>query len=159
MNTQLFRAVFAVVAVIGMTIAAAGGGADPIVGTWVLDASQSQFAAGPALASQTRTYTQSGPNISLVMKTATADGKESATKTTYQLDGKDYPVTGSMDYDSLSGKQLNSHSAEFVLKKGGKKIGTTTRTVSADGKTMTSKMTVTLAAGEKANQTLVFHKQ
>ena len=159
MNKLLLRTVFAVVAASGMTMALAGGGADPVMGTWELDASKSTFTSGPAMKSQTRTYSQSGMNISLVMKTTTADGKEGTMKTTYQLDGKDYPVTGAPDYDSLSAKQVNAHAAEFILKKDGKPVGTSTRTVSTDGKTLTSKMNVTLASGEKANQILVFHKQ
>jgi hypothetical protein len=159
MNRLFLRTVLAVVTATGMALAAAGGGADPVIGLWQLDASQSTFTAGPALKSQTRTYTQSGPNISLVMASVGADGKEGTTKTTYQMDGKDYPVTGTGDYDSLMGKQVDSHSAEFTLKKGGKKIGTSTRSVSADGKTLTSKMSATSASGEKTEQTLVFHKK
>ena len=159
MNKLFLRMIFAAVMASGMAIAAAGGGADPVIGMWQLDASKSTFTAGPALKGQTRTYTQSGPSISLVMASVGADGKEGTTKTTYQLDGKDYPVTGTGDYDSLMGKQVDSHSAEFTLKKGGKKIGTSTRTVSADGKMMTSKMSMTLASGEKTDQTLVFHRK
>lgn len=154
---QLLGAVLALVG--GMTIATAGGGADPVLGTWHLDASQSTFTAGPALKDQTRMYSQSGSKISLVMTSVMADGKHGTMKTTYQLDGKDYPVTGSPDYDALSGKQVDDHTAEFVLKKGGKKMGTSTRMVSADGKTLTSKMDLTSASGEKTDQTLVFHKK
>jgi hypothetical protein len=146
------------VAAFGFSVAMAGG-ADPVIGTWELDAGKSTFTEGAALTSQTRTYTQTGPNISLVMTTVTAEGKKGTTKATYQLDGKDYPVMGSQDYDSLTARQLDMNTAEFVLKKDGKKIGTTTRTVSADGKTLTSEMMVTGASGEKSNQKLVFHRK
>ncbi len=158
MRKLFLGTVLALAALSGVTIAVAGGGADPVVGAWQLDASKSTFASGPAIKSQTRTYTQSGPSISLVMTSTGADGKEGTTKTSYQLDGKDYPVTGTPDYDALSGKQVDSHTAQFTLKKGGKKMGTTTRTVSTDGKTLTSRMNMTLASGEKADQTLVFTK-
>ena len=117
------------------------------------------FTAGPAFKSQTRTYTQSGPTITLVMKTVTADGKEVTSQTTYQLDGKDYPVTGNPDYDSLSAHQVNRHTAHFTLKKDGKAAGTTTRTVSKDGKTLTSKTKLTTAKGEKTESSMVFDKQ
>jgi hypothetical protein len=158
MNKLLVRLTLASIAAFGFAVAMAGG-ADPVVGTWHLDTSKSSFASGPTLKSQTRIYSQSGPSISLAMTTVTADGKEGTTRTTYQLDGKDYPVMGSADYDSLVAKQVDSNTAEFVLKKDGKKIGTTTRTLSADGKTLTSKMNMTLASGEKASQTLVFHRK
>ena len=109
--------------------------------------------------SQTRTYSQSGDEITLEMKSVAADGKETSTHTTYHLDGKSYPVTGSPDYDSLIGKQLNSHQAQFTLKKGDKVIGHTTRTVSKDGKTLTSTSHETLASGDKIDNVLVFDKQ
>jgi hypothetical protein len=69
------------------------------------------------------------------MKTVGADGKETASQATYHLDGEEYPVTGSPDYDSLSGKQVDSNTAEFKLIRAGKAVGTTRRTVSEDGKT------------------------
>jgi hypothetical protein len=147
------------IATIGAIAIAFAGDSDPVVGTWQLNASQSTFTAGPAPKSQTRTYTQSGPSITLVMKTVGADGKESTMQTTYQLDGKDYPVTGASDYDSLSAKQVNARTASFTLKKGGKAVGTTTRTVSKDGKHMTSKISATSAKGEKSESVMAFDRQ
>lgn len=148
----------ALIGVVGTQMAAAAD-ADPVVGTWKLNPGKSTFKAGPAITSQTRTYSQSGDEITLEMKSVSADGKEISSHTTYHLDGKSYPVTGSPDYDSLTGKQLNSHTAQFTLKKGGKVIGHTTRTVSKDGKKLTSTSHETLASGEKSDNVLVFEKQ
>jgi hypothetical protein len=153
------RAVLAIAATVcGATIAAAAV-PDPVVGTWQLNASKSTFTAGPAFKSQTRTYTQSGQSITLVMKSVTADGKEVKSQTTYLLNGKDFPVAGNADYDSLSAHQVDSNSATFTLKKGGKAVGTTTRTVSKDGKTLTTKTKLTTAKDEKSESTMVFDKQ
>jgi len=138
---------------------AAAADTDPVVGTWKLNPGKSTFKSGPTITNQTRTYSQSGDEITLDMKTATADGKESNTHTTYHLDGKSYPVTGSPDYDNLSGKKLNSHMAQFTLKKGDKVIGRSTRTVSKDGKKLTSTSHQTLASGAKSDNVLVFDKQ
>jgi hypothetical protein len=157
MRKLLVSAVLAVVAAVGSVAIAADS--DSVVGTWQLNASKSTFTAGAAPKSQTRTYSQSGPSITLVMKTVAADGSEATTQTTYQLDGKDYPVTGSPDYDSLSAKQVNPRTATFTLKKGGKAVGTTTRTVSKDGKTLTSKSDVTTAKGGNSASVMVFDKQ
>lgn len=99
---------------------------------------KSKFSADHALKSQTRMYSQSAEGITLNMKTVGADGKETTTKTTYHLDGKDYPVTGSPEYDRLSAKQINTNTAAFTLKKAGKAVATTRRTVSKDGKTLTA---------------------
>ncbi|MDB6046689.1 MAG: hypothetical protein JWM63_5240 [Gammaproteobacteria bacterium] len=159
MRKLLVRAVLAIVATAAGVAFAAAPVPDPVVGTWQLDVPKSTFTSGPALKSQTRTYSQSGPSITLVMKTVGADGKEVTSHTTYLLDGKDFPVKGNPDYDSLSGKQVDSNTAKFTLKKGSKTVGTTSRTVSKDGKTMTSKSNITTADGEKSESVMVFDKQ
>jgi hypothetical protein len=159
MRKLLVRAVLAIVAAASGVAIAAAPGSDPVVGTWQLDASKSTFTAGPAIKSQTRTYAQSGQSITLVMKTVGPDGKAVTSQTTYQLDGKDFPVTGNPDYDSLAAKQVDSNTAKFTLKKGGKAVGTTSRTVSKDGKTLTSKSKITSAKGEKSENVMVFDKQ
>jgi len=159
MRPLLRLAIVGFIATVGALAIAVASEADPVVGTWQLDAAKSTFTNSPAAKSQTRTYSQSGGSITLVMKTVGADGKESTVQTTYQLDGKDYPVTGAQDYDSLSGKQVNPRTASFTLKKGGKAVATTTRTVSKDGKHLTSKMSSTTATGEKSESVMQFDKQ
>lgn len=156
MNTR--KLILAAVALVG-SVAVAVAADDPVVGTWQLNASKSTFNGGSAPKSQTRTYSQSGPSITFVQKTVAADGATATNQATYQLDGKDYPITGAGDYDSLSGKQVNPQTATFTLKKGGKPVGTTSRTVSKDGKTMTSKIQLTTAKGEKTQSVLVFDRQ
>jgi hypothetical protein len=149
-----------------MTMIAAASGpnavaaeSDPVVGSWQLNASKSTFSAGPAVKNQTRTYSQTGDKLTLVMTTVGADGKEVTSHTTYQLNGKDFPVTGAPDYDSISAKRIDNNTAEFVLKKGGKEIGTTNRTVSKDGKTLTTKSKITTASGEKTESVMVFDRK
>jgi hypothetical protein len=136
----------------GIALAA---GADPVIGTWKLDAAKSKMAADNTIKSQTRVYTQSADGITVTITSVGADGKEATTKATYKLDGKVYPATGSPLYDGLSGKQVDAATAEFSLMKGGKAVGATKRVISADGRTLTS----TGTAGGKDQGTLVFDKQ
>lgn len=157
MRKLLICAAFALVAAVsGLAVA---GAPDPVIGTWKLNVSKSKFTAGPALKTQTRTYSQSGPTITLVMKSVAADGSEATSKTAYQLDGKDYPIAGNPDFDSLSAQQVDSSTAKFTLKKGGKMVGSTERMVSKDGKTLTTTMKVTTAKGEASESEMVFDKQ
>jgi hypothetical protein len=159
MRKLLPHAVLLIAAALGIITIAAAAAPDPVVGTWQLNPSKSTFTSGPVVKDQTRTYSQSGPTITLVMKTVGPDGKEMVTKTTYQLDGKDFPVTGNPDYDSLSGEQVENNTAKFTLKKGGKTVGQTSRTVSKDGKTLTAKQSMTNAKGEKSEGVMVFDKR
>jgi|SRR6185437_3977293 len=159
MKTLFTCAVLTIIASFSAAGIATAADTDPVVGTWQLDASRSTFKTGPAIKSQTRTYSQSGNHLTLEMKTLTADGKESTTHTSYQLDGKSYPVTGTPDYDSLTGKKIDNNTTEFTLMKGGKAVGTTNRTVSKDGKTLTTHAKITGANGQKSEFILIFTRQ
>jgi hypothetical protein len=152
-------AVIAMISAAATAPMASAAESDPVVGTWQLNASKSTFSAGPAVKDQTRKYSQAGDKITLEMKTTGADGKEVTTHTTYQLNGKDFPVTGTPDYDSLAAKKIDANTAEFVMKKGGKEVGTTSRTVSKDGKTLTTKSKITTASGEKTASVMVFDRK
>ena len=147
MRGLLSRAVLAMAAAGGLALAAAAT-PDPVIGSWELNIAKSKFTTGPVLKSQSRTYSQSGDSIALVIKSVGSDGKETTMQTTYKLDGKDYPVTGAPGWDTISGKQVDSNTAEFTVKKGGKVIGKISRTVSKDGKTLTSRQNTTTAKGE-----------
>jgi hypothetical protein len=158
MRSLLSRAVLALTAAGGLALAVAAT-PDPVIGSWQLNVAKSKFTSGPALKSQTRTYSQSGDSITVVIKSVGADGKETSMQTTYKLDGKDYPVTGAPGWDTLSGKQLDSNTAEFTLKKGGKVVGRTGRTVSKDGKTLMSRQSTVNEKGEKYEAELVLDKK
>jgi hypothetical protein len=158
MRNLFAHSVLALVVAIG-SLSIASAADDPVVGTWQLNVSKSKFNAGAAIKSQTRTYSQSGDSISLVMKSTGADGKESTTTTTYQIGGKEFPISGNPDYDMLAGTQVNSHTAKFALKRGGKVVGSTTRHVSTDGKMLTTTTKVTAANGDKTDNVLVFDRQ
>src|ERR1700675_720589 len=76
MKTLLLNAVLAVVAAVGGVAIVEAAAPDPVVGTWQLNVSKSTFTSGPALKSQTRTYSQSGQGTTLAMKRSAPAGKE-----------------------------------------------------------------------------------
>ena len=144
---------------IGSAVIAAGTDADPVVGTWKLNLAKSTFGGGPAFKSQTRIYSQSSRGVSLEMKSVSADGKETTTQTTYTIDGKDYPSKGNPDFDSLSGMQIDTNTAEFTLKRAGKPVGKIRRAVSKDGQTLTLNFVITNSNGVQLSQLTVFDRQ
>ena len=159
MRNLLAHSILAVVVAIGSISIAAAAEPDPVVGTWKLNVLKSKFTAGAPLKSQTRIYSQSGDNISLVMNSVGVDGKETMTTTTYQLGGLEFPIQGTADYDTLTGKQVDSHTAKFALKRSGKVVGRTTRVVSKDEHTLTVRTKLTGANGDKTDNVLVFDRQ
>jgi hypothetical protein len=130
---------------------------DPVIGTWKLNTAKSTGATLPK--SETRTYAASADGIALTYKRVGADGKESSVETTFKYDGKDYPVTGSADFDALSAKRVDANTIDSTQKRMGKPVGTTKRTVSKDGKTLTLVSKLTNAKGEVVNTTLVYDRQ
>ena len=139
------------------SIALAERGPDAVVGTWTLDVAKSTGAALPR--SDTRTYAHVENGIKFSMKRVTADGREVSAETTYKYDGKDYPITGSPDYDTVSAKRIATNTVEITQKKSGKVVGTSRRTVSKDGKTLTLVTRSTNAKGEVVSSTLVFDRK
>jgi hypothetical protein len=140
-------------------VIAAGSSVNPAVGTWELNVAKSKF-AGAAPKSETRTYLESvDGTTTLTGKTVSSAGTENTTSMTYKPDGKDYPITGSQTFDSLSVKPINSHTVAFSLKKAGKVVATGRRTVSKDGKTLTMTETGTDESGAKLEEKEVYDKQ
>jgi hypothetical protein len=88
-----------------------------------------------------------------------AAGTATMTQYTAQYDGKDYPMTGSQNVDTVALKRIEARTLERTDKKGDKVVGTLTRVVSEDGKTMTVTLKGTNAQGQAVNNVIVWEKQ
>ncbi len=159
MKSILKTALVALLLAIGSAAVVAAPAADPVIGNWQLNVAKSKFSPGPAPRSDTRTYAASDQGITMTWKSVGADGKEIVAKSTFKADGKDYPVTGAPNFDSLSLKQVDDHTVQSTQKMGGKAIGTTTRTVSKDGKVLTLDSKGTSPKGVPYDNTMVYDKQ
>ena len=132
---------------------------DPAVGTWELNVAKSTFSPGPAPKSESRTFVAVGKDLKVTSAGVGADGKPTAGEWTLVADGRDVPITGNPNADTLSVKQVDAFSTEFALKKAGKVVITGTRTISQDGKVMTLTSKGTNAKGEAVNDVQVFEKR
>jgi hypothetical protein len=155
----LLKVFLAALLTISTAVIAVGSDADPVVGTWKLNLAKSTFGGSPALKSQIRTYSQSARGVTMKMTTVSADGKETTTRATFRLNGKDYPSMGNTDFDSLSGMQIDPNTAEFTLKRAGKPVGKIRRAVSEDGRTLTINFVITNGNGVPTSALTVFDKQ
>jgi len=88
-----------------------------------------------------------------------ADGSPVSIQSTFKYDGKEYPYTGSPMFDSLSLKRVDGTTVKSVLKRGGKVVGSTTRTLSDGGKVLTLTTKSTDAQGVKHDEVAVFDRQ
>jgi hypothetical protein len=110
---------------------------NPRIGTWKLNVEKSKYSPGPAPQSGTMKIEASGEGEKATTEGVNAAGTATMTQYTAQYDGKDYPITGSQNADTVSLKRIDARTMERTDKKGEKVVATSTRVVSEDGKTMT----------------------
>jgi hypothetical protein len=160
MNRLIRTLLVGTVLAVGCGAAALAAAApDPAAGTWTLNLHKSKFNPGPGPKSQTRTYAETADGMSLTVKGVAADGSPFNAQSTYKTDGKDYPITGSPNYDTLNLKRVNGTTVKSTQKKAGKVVGTTTRSVSGHGKVLTLRSKGTDAKGVAYDDVDIFDRQ
>jgi hypothetical protein len=148
-----------VLSIIVLTMTGVAQTNDPVVGTWELNLKKSKYVPGPLPQCETRVYETNGKQLIVSVSSIGADGNTTVARSTYVYDGKDYAVTGNLDFDSQAITQIDRYEIKSTLKKSGKVVQTGTRRVSQDGKTLTVTFTGTNAKGEKVNQLLVYDRR
>jgi hypothetical protein len=128
-------------------------------GTWELNLAKSKFDPGPAFKSQVRTVTTEGDMQTVKISTVNAGGRTTTSESSYRLDGKEYPITGSPDFDALALKRVDNATVSGVVKHKGKVAMHTTRALSKDGKVMTVTNQGTNPAGQPMNNVMVFDRK
>ena len=132
---------------------------NPRIGTWKLNVEKSKYSPGPAPQSETMKIEASGEGEKATTEGVNAAGTATRTQYTAQYDGKDYPMTGSQNADTVSLKRIDARTMERTDKKGEKVVATSTRVISEDGKTMTVTTKGTNAQGQASNNVTVWEKQ
>ncbi|MFB3060511.1 MAG: hypothetical protein ACE10C_03985 [Candidatus Binatia bacterium] len=110
---------------------------DPIMGTWKVNTAKTKLRPGQSAEALTRTHEPIPDGIQITRPLVDADGKPTRGTWTLKFDGKDYPVHGDSNLDTLSLKRLDLYTMEAVAKKGGKITNRMRWDVSQDGKTLT----------------------
>ncbi|HZO52309.1 MAG TPA: hypothetical protein VFB63_06315 [Bryobacteraceae bacterium] len=130
-----------------------------LIGTWKLNTGKSKYTGMPAPKEQTVTYTAKGAGWDYSAKGTSGTGEPTNAAFTYVKDGEDAKTTGFPYWDAISIRNGSSAKSSATLKRAGKAVGTATRTISADGKTMTITGKVTMPDGKPATYTAVYDKQ
>ena len=136
-------------------------GANPFVGTWKMNPAKSKYTADhPAPKGLTATI-QEQPDGFVVDDAVGEDAKGSPIHAHYtaKFDGKDYPLSGAADADTVNIKWIDENTIESTRKKNGQVITTIRSVVSADGKTRTSTWSGKDSKGNPETWTVVLDKQ
>ena len=131
---------------------------DPAIGNWQLNLAKSKYTPGTAPANLRVTVEAAGQGVKVTATTVRQNGQKIDVHYTAYLDGKDYPVTGSPDYDTVS-LIRTGNMVEGTRKKNGQIVQTYQRYVSDDRKTMTVATTGRDAAGNTLNSVAVFDRR
>ena len=150
----------ALIGAVALTMTISAQGTDPASGTWELNLAKSKFVpASQAPRSQTRTYQVKGDQETARHTGVDAQGKPTLIEFTASYDGKDHPLKGYADWDSISMKRIDAYTTDFTQSRGGKPTLSGRRVVSKDGKTMTITAKGTTAKGEAVDNSIVLEKR
>jgi hypothetical protein len=149
----------AMLAFVLTSVASAADAPDPIIGTWNLNLEKSKFPGDTAPKSMTRTYAAAAGGISMTITGVAADGSAITQSATLTYDGKDDAWTGSKLFDTVSLKKVNGTTVKADLKKDGKIVGHSTRTISGKGKVFTLSTAFKTAKGGTIHEVGVYDKQ
>jgi hypothetical protein len=128
-------------------------------GTWKLNAAKSKFSPGPPPKSMSVTYSAVGADgLKVVVDVTPATGAAQHWEMMAHYDGKEYPIKGNPNAEMVSMKTVDKLTTESTFKKGGKVTSTNTRTLSADGKTLTVTSKGVTEDGKPRNDMQVFEK-
>jgi hypothetical protein len=123
---------------------------DSQVATWELNVAKSKFSPGPAPKSGTTKIEAWGDDgVKVTSDGVNAEGQTTHAEFQAKYDGKDYPITGSPNADTISLKRVNPNTVDAITKKGGKQVGKARSVISKDGKTRTLTGEGTDAQGRK----------
>jgi hypothetical protein len=152
-------AVGSMLAILVPTAALTAQTTDRAIGSWTLDVAKSEYSLTAKPKSLTVTYATAGQGLTVSTKGVDAQGNPTSTGYTANYDGKDYPATGTSDYDTVQLTRVSASTVHITRKKGGKVVATVQRVVSADGKVLTITTKGTDAKGQPATDVGVFEKQ
>ena len=141
---------------LGFNVSAA---ADEHSGTWKMNPAKSNYSPGPAPKSITVKIVSDADNMKLTSDGIDAAGKPTHVEYTAKYDGKDYPITGIPNADTIALERLDASTIRSTTKKGDQVVMTVTSAISKDGKTRTATFKGKNAEGLDVNNVVVYDKQ
>ena len=132
---------------------------EPLFGSWKLDLAKSKYNPGPAPKSATIKYEASPGGFKSSAQTFTAHGELLHYQYNAKFDGKDSPVKGNPEADTLAWRKIDDRTYEVVAKKGIKPTITSGIVVAPDGQSRVATQTGTTVKGQPVSNTLFWERE
>ena len=144
---------------VALALSVVARAADQHSGTWKMNPAKSKYSPGPAPKSITVKIDSEGDNIKLSSEGIDAAGNPTRVEYTAKYDGKDYPITGVPNADTVALERLDASTTRSTIKKSDQVVMTVTSVISKAGKTRTSTFKGKDAQGQDVNNVVVYDKQ
>jgi hypothetical protein len=142
--------------------AAAWAQQDPFLGTWKQNMAKSVYdpaSMTPKSGTTVKREAAPGGGVNITTDGMDAQGKPTHTEYTAKYDGKDNPVKGSPNYDTISLRLTNPNTRIAVYKKAGVVVRMSRTTVSKDGKSNITEDVGAYGTGPAFRSSAFFDKQ
>ena len=159
MRIKMFAAFGTTLLLVALVLNLSAAPADEHSGTWKMNPAKSNYSPGPAPKSITVKIVSDADNMKLTSDGIDAAGKPTHVEYTAKFDGKDYPITGIPNADTIALERLDASTIRSTTKKGDQVVMTVTSVISKDGKTRTATFKGKNAEGLDVNNVVVYDKQ
>jgi hypothetical protein len=159
MRIKMFAALATTLLLVALVLNVSAAPADEHSGTWKMNPAKSNYSPGPAPKSITVKIASDADNMKLTSDGIDAAGKPTHVEYTAKYDGKDYPITGIPNADTVALERLDASTIRSTTKKGDQVVMTVTSVISKDGKTRTATFKGKNAEGLDVNNVVVYDKQ
>jgi len=159
MRIKMFAVFVTSMLLVAFALNLAAAAPDQHSGTWKLNPAKSSYSPGPAPKSNTVTINSDADNIKLSSDGIDATGNPTHVEYTAKYDGKNYPITGVPNVDTVALERPDANTIRSTMKKGDLVVMTVTSVISKDGKTRTSTFKGKNAEGVDVNNVVVYDKQ
>jgi len=159
MRIKMFTALATTLLLVALVFNVSAAPADEHSGTWKMNPAKSNYSPGPAPKSITVKIVSDADNMKLTSDGIDAAGKPTHIEYTAKFDGKDYPITGIPNADTIALERLDASTIRSTTKKGDQVVMTVTSVISKDGKTRTATFKGKNAEGLDVNNVVVYDKQ
>ncbi len=159
MRINRFAAFATTLLLVALALNVSAAAADQQSGTWKMNPAKSKYSPGPAPKSVTVKIDSDADNVKLTSDGIDAAGNPTHVEFTAKYDGKDYPIAGVPNADTIALKRVDASTIHSTSKKAGEVVMTVRSVVSKDGKTRTSTFKGKDAQGHDVNNVVVYDKQ
>jgi len=159
MRIKMVAALAATLLLVALALNVSAAPADEHSGTWKMNPAKSNYSPGPAPKSITVNIVSDADNMKLTSEGIDAAGNPTHVEYSAKYDGKDYPITGIPNADTVALERLDASTIRSTTKKADQVVMTVTSVISKDGKTRTATFKGKNAEGLDVNNVVVYDKQ